>query len=150
MMIFSNTSLYFDTIDATAPLYSILNSEGGVSKVIFAILGKLPLAELIRIVFLVAAFLSYVTAADSNTSAMSGISSKSIDENDEPYLWMKVVWGILIGTIAWVMISFSGDGQTSGLDGIKMLSNLGGLPALFLMLVIALGVVKMIWKSWRL
>lgn len=149
MMIFSNTSLYFDTADATAPLYSLLNEEGGVSKVIFAILGKLPLSQITSIVFLMAAFLSYVTAADSNTSAMSGISSKSMDENDEPYIWMKVVWGILIGTIAWVMISFSGNGQTSGLDGIKMLSNLGGLPALFLMMVVAIGMIKMIWKSYK-
>lgn len=149
MMIFSNTSLYFDTLDVSAPLYSILTSEGGVSKVIFAILGELPLAQITSIVFLIAAFLSYVTAADSNTSAMSGISSNSNDKNDEPYIWMKIVWGILIGTIAWVMISFSGNGQTSGLDGIKMLSNLGGLPALFLMLVVALGMVKMIWKSYK-
>lgn len=149
MMIFSNTSLYFDTIDTTAPLYSILISEGGVSKVIFGILGKLPLAQITSIVFLVAAFLSYVTAADSNTSAMSGISSAANQDSDEPYIWMKVVWGILIGTIAWVMISFSGNGETSGLDGIKMLSNLGGLPALFLMLVVAFGMFKMIWKSWQ-
>lgn len=149
MMIFSTTSLYFDTADATSPLYSILNSEGGVSKVIFAVLGKLPLAQLTSIVFLIAAFLSYVTAADSNTSAMSGISSVTNQASEEPYIWMKVVWGILIGTIAWVMISFSGDGITSGLDGIKMLSNLGGLPALFLMLVVAVGMVKMIWKSFN-
>jgi len=149
MMIFSNTSMFFDRVDVSAPLYTVLNSEGGVSKVIFAVLGNLPLAQITSFVFLVAAFLSYVTAADSNTSAMSGISSKSTDDHDEPYIWMKIIWGILIGTIAWVMISFSGDGQTSGLDGIKMLSNLGGLPALFLMLVVALGVVKLIWKSWK-
>ena len=148
MMVFSNTSLYFDTIDSAAPLYSILNSEGGVSKVIFAILGKLPLGQITSVVFLVAAFLSYVTAADSNTSAMSGISSTLNPQSEEPYIWMKVIWGILIGTIAWVMISFSGNVQTSGLDGIKMLSNLGGLPALFLMLVVAFGLAKLIWKSW--
>jgi glycine betaine transporter len=150
MMIFSNTSLYFDSINAKSPLYTLLNSEGGVSKVIFGILNYLPLAQITSIVFLVAAFLSYVTAADSNTTAMSGISSIANKNSDEPYLWIKVVWGILIGTIAWVMISFSGDGQTSGLDGIKMLSNLGGLPALFLMLVVAFGMVKMIWDSFKL
>lgn len=148
MMIFSNTALYFDTVDVTAPLYSILNTEGGVSKVIFAVLGKFPLAQITSIVFLVAAFLSYVTAADSNTSAMSGISSISNQDSNEPYIWMKVVWGILIGTIAWVMVSFSGNGETSGLEGIKMLSNLGGLPALFLMLVVAFGMGKIIWKSY--
>ena len=94
---------------------------------------------------LTAAFLSYVTAADSNTTAMSGISSQANDENDEPYIWIKVVWGVLIGAIAWVMISFS----ESGLDGIKMLSNLGGLPAFFLMLVVAFGMTKLIWKSFK-
>ncbi|MCF6359151.1 MAG: BCCT family transporter [Cyclobacteriaceae bacterium] len=147
MMIFSNTSIYYNTITEAAPLFNVLNSEGGVSKVIFSTLGNLPLSQLTSFVFLVAAFLSYVTAADSNTTAMSGISSKSIND-DEPYLWMKVIWGVLIGTIAWVMISFSGDAETSGLDGIKMLSNLGGLPALFLMLVVAVGMVRLIWKSY--
>lgn len=150
MMIFSNTSLYFDTQISSNPLYSLLVQEGGVSKVIFAILGKLPLAQLTSMVFLLAAFLSYVTAADSNTSAMSGISSVTPnDGSDEPYVWMKVVWGVLVGTIAWVMISFSGHGKTTGLDGIRMLSNLGGLPSLFLMLVVAVGLGKTIWVSWE-
>jgi len=149
MMILSNTAIYFDTVDVGFPLYSVLISNGGASKVIFALLEKLPLSQLTSIVFLVAAFLSYVTAADSNTSAMSGISSNTIDDDGEPFIWVKVVWGVLIGTMAWVMVSFSGSGQTSGLDGIKMLSNLGGLPALFLMLVVAIGMVKLIWKSYR-
>ncbi len=61
---------------------------------------------------------------------------------------MKVIWGVLIGTITWVMIPFSGNGNSSGLDGIKMLSNLGGLPTL-LMLVVAVGMVRLIWNSWR-
>jgi len=41
---------------------------------------------------------------------------------------IKVVWGVTIGFIAWVMTSFA------GIDGIKMMSNLGGLPALFIVL----------------
>ena len=150
MMVFSNTSLFFDTQTAAHPLYGLLVQEGGVSKVIFSLLDRLPFASITSVVFLFAAFLSYVTAADSNTSAMSGISSVApIDGSDEPYVWMKVVWGVLVGTIAWVMISFSGSGKTSGLDGIKMLSNLGGLPSLFLMLVVAIALGKTIWISWK-
>lgn len=145
MMIFSNSSLYFDTIAEGGPLFAIINSGGGASKVIFAILSNLPFAQITPIIFLVAAFLSYVTAADSNTTAMSGISSRANTDNDEPFIWIKVVWGVLIGSIAWVVISFS----ESGLDGIKMLSNLGGLPAFFLMLVVAFGMAKLIWKSYK-
>ncbi|MDA0991311.1 MAG: BCCT family transporter, partial [Verrucomicrobia bacterium] len=44
----------------------------------------------------------------------------------EPGSMIKIVWGVMIGLIAWIMISFA------HIDGIRMLSNLGGLPALFL------------------
>lgn len=147
MMIFSNTAMYFDLQSANAPLYAVLKAKG-VSQVIFEILNFLPFSKIVSVVFLVAAFLSYVTAADSNTTAMSGISSVTTSETHEPNLWMKVIWGVLIGTIAWVMISFSGNENSTGLEGIKMLSNLGGLPALFLMLVVAAGMIKLIWKSF--
>ena len=42
---------------------------------------------------------------------------------------MKVTWGVIVGIVAWVMVSFV------GIDGVKMLSNLGGLPALFIVLI---------------
>jgi choline-glycine betaine transporter len=150
MTIFSSTALYFDIFGNASPLYQLLIQQGGVSKVIFQILAELPWSNLITIFFIFAAFLSYVTAADSNTSAMSGISSTGISpESPEPSLWIKVAWGITVGTIAWVMIAFSGEGETSGLDGIRMLSNLGGLPALILVLFVALGLIKMIIRSFQ-
>jgi choline-glycine betaine transporter len=49
---------------------------------------------------------------------------------------MKIIWGLLIATISWIMISFA------GIDGIKMTSNLGGFPALFIILIVALGLLR--------
>ena len=40
---------------------------------------------------------------------------------------LKVMWGTVICVVSWIMISFAG-----GIDGIKILGNLGGLPALFI------------------
>lgn len=36
---------------------------------------------------------------------------------------------MIIGTVSWVMVSFI------GIDGVKMLSNLGGLPGMILVLL---------------
>jgi choline-glycine betaine transporter len=48
----------------------------------------------------------------------------------------KIFWGSIIGIVAWVMVS------TSGVNGVKMLSNLGGGPALVLELLICIALVK--------
>ena len=150
MTIFSSTALQMDFFGENSPLYQLLITEGGASKVLFQMLYNLPWPQLTVAVFLFAAFLSYVTAADSNTSAMSGISSSGISpESPEPSVWIKIAWGTLVGIIAWVMISFSGSGATTGLDGIRMLSNLGGFPALILVLFVSAGLIKLIIDAYR-
>ncbi|HEV7349806.1 BCCT family transporter [Telluribacter sp.] len=143
IMVFSVSSVQLDMAGEGSPLYQVVSREGGASQVIFEILARLPLAQLTSFVFLGTAFLSYVTAADSNTAAMSGISVVNNSDEKEPPLVIKVAWGILIGLVAWVMVSFAGTGENKGLDGIRILSNLGGFPALVLMLGVAWGVVKL-------
>ena len=149
MVIFSGISLQMDQVTGN-PMYTVLITEGGPSKVVFQILHNLPMRQITSIVFLFAAFLSYVTAADSNTSAMSGISAKGISPvSPEPSYWIKIIWGSLIGIIAWVMIAFSGEGADRGLAGIRMLSNLGGLPALFLVILVSIALSILVIKSFK-
>lgn len=149
IMIFSVSAIHYDFQSPGSPLYALLKQEGGASRVIFSILEKLPFASITSVVFFVTAFLSYVTAADSNTAAMSGISvghdAAAHDDpaKDEPPLYVKVAWGSLIGLIAWIMVSFAGEGKDKGLEGVKILSNLGGFPALILMIFVAWGMVKL-------
>ena len=149
MTIFSGTTLNFDFFGADSPLYQILNTTSGPSKALFEVLAELPWAGLMSGFFLFAAFLSYVTAADSNTSAMSGISSTGISpESTEPAVGIKIIWGLLIGLIAWVMVSFTSTNGESGLDGIRMLSNLGGFPILFIVILVAFGLMKLVYQSF--
>lgn len=138
MMIFSGTAIHMDFYADGQPMYDILQ-EGGPQMAIFALFDRLPMSGIVSVLFLLISFLSYVTAADSNTTAMGGICSTGISpESPEPALWIKIAWGATVGTIAWVMITFA------GIDGIKITSNLGGLPALFVVLVVAGGIVKLI------
>lgn len=140
MIIFSGTSIHFDQLAEGGTLQQVLQSEGP-EGVIYALLEQFPLAEFTGLFFLVLVFFSYVTAADSNTTAMSGLCSTGISpESPSPPVWIKIIWGIIIGMIAWVMVSFA------GIEGVKMTSNLGGFPALFLVLLVAIGMIRVLLK----
>ncbi|HHY42068.1 MAG TPA: BCCT family transporter [Thermoanaerobacterales bacterium] len=134
MTIFSGTSIHLQM--SGFGLSEVL-SQKGPEGVIYAVFSSLPLSGLIILFYLFIVFISYVTAADSNTTAIAALSTTGISpENQEASISMKVLWGIIIGSISWIMISFA------GIDGIKMLSNLGGFPALFLIIMVVVSIIR--------
>ena len=111
------------------------------TKVLFAFLGRLPLTDFLVPILLVTAFLSFVTTADGITDAMSNISSQGISpEDSESSTVVKIAWGLLIAVFCWIM---------TGLEGIRMLSHLGGFPALFLCLAIAASAIRVLSNPTR-
>lgn len=134
MTIFGGTAIHKQMTEGT--LGDIMANQGPES-VLYAVLSDVPLSSIIIPFYLFIVFISFVTASDSNISAMSGISSTGITpESPEPSIIIKCVWGVTVGAISWIMISFA------KIDGIKMLSNLGGVPALVLGLLIVLSLIK--------
>lgn len=136
MVIFSGAAMEVD-MNAGGMLNKVLQQDGP-QNVVFALFGELPLGLLVSFIFLLIAFLSYVTAADSNTSAMSAMSSVGISpETPESPLSIKIIWGLVIGVLSWTMIA------KAGIEGVKQISVLGGFPALFLIILVGVGLVKM-------
>ncbi len=139
LMIFGGTALQFD-MASNGELFGILQAQGE-QNVMYEVFNQLPFGKILSVVTILLVFVSYVTAADSNTSAMSAISSVGISpENPEAPLFIKVIWGTLIGVIAWVMTT------TAGIDGIRILSVLGGFPALLLIIAVAFGLIKLLFN----
>ncbi|MBK6948772.1 MAG: BCCT family transporter [Haliscomenobacter sp.] len=100
MGIFSGNALYIDFFSSSADLYGALQTEGP-ENVVYAVLDQLPLPQLLGITFFLTAFLSYVSGADANTSAMGGLCSTGISpESPEPPAWIKIAWGGIIGITA--------------------------------------------------
>ena len=143
MSIFSGTSLHMQ-FTGIADLSGALNNEGPES-VMYAILDKLPFTLWVIPLFLIAVFLSFVTAADSNTEAMSALSQSNDlhDINTKTPTFIKILWGLAIGAVSFTMISFS------GIEGIKQLSNLGGLPILLLEVLVVVSFVILVKQSFR-
>ena len=116
-------------------LWGALQTDGTESAV-FAFFCQLPLGTILIIVFLIVIFISFVTMADSMTSVAAILSSGDFGGEGEPPLTMKLVWGIIMGVLAYVMICFA------GVDGTKMLAVLASFPLLFLMLVFIVSAIK--------
>lgn len=135
MSVFSGIAILLHQSGAENMAFALDNF--GPQSLTYLILEQLPYFTFISIIFLISIFISYVTAADSNIDAMSYLSSKSEATRGNINL-IKITWGILIGSISLIMIN------SSGIKGIKMLSNLGGLPSAFLMIFILASLIKII------
>ncbi|MEM8772089.1 MAG: BCCT family transporter [Pseudomonadota bacterium] len=113
----------------------------GPNAAIYALFDAFPLAAATISIFMVLTFISFVTAMDSNTHSISRVCLKtSSDDRSEPTsdFAVKIFWGVLVGAVAWVMTS------TTGIDGVRMLSNLGGAPGL--VILIASGAVIIVMR----
>ena len=146
MTIFSGTAIdqqmqFVANPDAAgaADLATVYNKLGAES-VSFEVFKQFPLATGLIVFYMFSAFVCFVTSSDSNMSAMASISSTGISpKNPEGPKWLKIVWGISVGLVSWIMICFAG-----GVEGVKMLSNLGGFPAAFLELLIIAALLRVV------
>ena len=137
MALFGGYALYFDAQPQNR-LYPLLQTAGPES-IIFEVLSRLPWATVWAVFYFVLIFLSFVTAGDSTISALSGLSTTGISEDKlEAPAYIKILWSTVVGLTAWFMVS------QAGLDGIRMISNLGGFPALWLYLLIIAGMIRML------
>ncbi|WP_110685373.1 BCCT family transporter [Salinicola aestuarinus] len=133
IVIFSGAALYFQSHAGSpsgADLYAILDDRG-VENVLYELFRQLPLSGLWIPLLLFVAYISYVTAADSQTDAIGNLCTRGLtaDSDLNAGVPMKVIWGVIVGIVSWVMVSFV------GIDGVKMLSNLGGLPSMLIVLL---------------
>ncbi len=138
MTIFGGAAIEIDAQTGGA-LTAALNDKGPES-VIYTLFEALPLAGLVAVAFVILTFVSFVTAMDSNTHSITGVCLKQNapgGQHGHTALALKIFWGALMGAVAWVMTS------TTGIDGVRMLSNLGGLPGLFILIAMGGVIIRM-------
>jgi choline-glycine betaine transporter len=125
MTVLGGTAINFQ-MTGKVDILAIMNEQGSAAAG-YAVLQQFPFSNLLIGIYLVAVFVSFITATDSTTNAMSSISTTGItDGAQEAPVYIKVIWGATVGLVSLIFIS------TLGIDGIKMLSYLGGFPALIL------------------
>ncbi|MFC0269116.1 BCCT family transporter [Kushneria aurantia] len=133
-------------IDGTLDLASTISDQGAVAG-LWAFLQHLPMAWLLTPLTILALIVSFATAADSMSATIAQICTLGIKAEDEPPAWQKLLWGLSISVIAWVMVAFGGGAQ--GIDGIKFLAAAGGFLVIFLFALIVLGGARAMIQARR-
>lgn len=137
--LFASTSLYYELAGGGINEAMV---AGGTATATFATLQQMPLSVLTIAVFLAIVFVSFVTASDSNTNAMAGLCTGGLSAEDtESPTWLKIVWGATVGVMCLIFINAFGT-----TDALKYLSNLGGFPVVFLLVLIAISFVKVMFN----
>lgn len=117
-------------------------SDKGPESIIYAIFESMPFGSVFTVIFVLGVFISYVTAADSNTLAMAGLCWSGVSPEDpDPPNNLKILWGCIVGGLAVVMIC------SAGVDGVKALSNLGGIPALLFEMACGVSLLLLVAQS---
>lgn len=133
--LFSASSVYYELVGKGINDAMV---AGGTASATYAVLKQLPIPVISIAVFLSIVFVSFITASDSNTNAMAGLCTKSVSENsEESPAWLKLVWGITIGALCVIFVR-----AFKSTDALKYLSNLGGFPIVFLLIIITVSFVK--------
>ena len=126
----------------------VLMDTKGYEVLMLRLFDFLPLAEVVRPIMLFTIFISFVTLADSMTSTVSILSindstAEAGHSTTEAPIAMKLFWGVLIGTTSLVFM-FIG-----GLDGIKVVKTIAGVPILLLEVAMLTGFLIFMVKQQR-
>lgn len=136
IIIFSGTAIYMD-MSEPGTLNSALQALGP-GKMLYTVFSNFPISAVTVPLLVFIAFISFVTAADSNTDAIGRLCAKGVtaESGERTGLGAKIIWGAMIGVVSWTMVSFA------GVAGIRMLSNLGGIAAVTIVLASSLTLLK--------
>jgi choline-glycine betaine transporter len=144
--IFSGTAINFELAgkginEGMQATIAASNTPEGAT---YALFQSLPVPQVSIPLFLLVVFVSFVTAADSNTNAMSGLCTSGLStEDQESPITLKIIWGLTIGVLCLFMMI------AAGIDGVKQVSNLGGFPALFFFLAVLISAIKLIANPYK-
>lgn len=141
MALFSGTSINFELkgLGINAAM-----EANGTAAAAYEMLEHMPFSILIIPLFLLTAFISYVTSADSNTNAMASLCTEGLTEDDtESPVSLKIFWGFTIGALCLIMLT------AFNIDGMKMLADLGGFFSGFFMILFMVAVILIIRNPAR-
>ncbi|WP_241826681.1 BCCT family transporter [Salinivibrio kushneri] len=126
-------------IDGALDLVQVVKDSGAVSG-LWGFLQNMPSSGFFVPVVILTLIISFSTAADSMSSTIAAICTKNISATEDSPKKLKLIWGLLISAIAYIMVAFGGGAQ--GVDGIKYLAAAGGFSVLFLFMLVIIASVR--------
>jgi glycine betaine transporter len=133
--VFGGTALHFDLFQGTS-IAEAVNAD--VTSALFTTYGELPFTFIVSLLSILLIFTFLITSADSATYILGSMTSKG---SLMPPLGVRIVWGILIGAIAAVLL------LSSGLEGLQTASLVAALPFTVILVFMCVSLLKSLSKE---
>ena len=128
--VFGGTGIF---MESTHPgmMSEVLNDAArGFGQLIYVLFDQYTGSYLTKMTYIFICILSFATAANANLDAIGALCTTGITpEKTVSPIWLKIFWGACIATVSYMGMTYM------GLDAIRALFNLSGLPGL----IIAIG-----------
>src|SRR4051794_4260435 len=111
--------------------------QGTTEGQLFAVLQQYPLATLATLVVMLLVGIFFVSGADAASIVMGSLSQRG---TLEPSKSVVVFWGVVMGSVAAIMLLISEDGEA--LTGLQNLTIIAALPFALVMAAMAVSLVK--------
>lgn len=126
--VFGSLEIYFQA-SGTFDVWGAIQTYG-IQSTIFQILAQFPFGWILITLFLIAIFAAFSTIADPVAAALATLATKGIENIDEEApVALKVIIGIMMGTIAFILV------LSGGVTAVKGMWVIIALPIAFLMLL---------------
>lgn len=137
MSVFGNSAIWFDFTVANGALSALVSDPDAL---MFRFLEYLPLSKVLSFIVLAIIIIFFVTSADSGMLVMDSISSKNSSKS--PKIQM-VFWGILLATLALMLLN------AGGLEALQTMTLITALPFAVIMILFVVSLMKALVIDYR-
>jgi choline-glycine betaine transporter len=131
---FGGTAVYFQwsgAVDVWAGIHDF-----GMESMVYLLLEQFPFSQMLMGLFVVTIVFSFATMTDSLVATLAIISTKGVRVGEEPPRRLKVLWGVVIGLIAYVLCI------CGGIEPVRGLISLAGFPMMLFTFAMCVALVK--------
>lgn len=137
MSVFGNSAIWFDFNVANGALSALVSDPDAL---MFRFLEYLPLSKVLSFIVLLVIIIFFVTSADSGMLVMDSISSKNSSKS--PKIQM-VFWGVLLATLALMLLN------AGGLGALQTMTLITALPFALIMFLFVVSLMKALVIDYR-
>lgn len=125
--VFGGTGIFME-ITKPGSMSEVLNDPNrGFGQLIYILFEQYPGSYLSKTIYIIICLISFATAANANLDALGALCTTGITpEKTISPIWLKIFWGTCISTVAYMGMTYM------GLDAIRALFNMSGLPGLLI------------------
>ena len=121
--------------NGTLDVWNAVNTSG-MQATVFQIIGQLPLAKVITVMFLITVILSFSTLADPMAAVAATLSVDHLGAEDEAPRKQKILVGCMLGATAYTLVA------TGGINSVKGMFTLVGLLQSVVLIMCAIVLFK--------